>query len=168
MNVNIRPYNDADRPSLERLLRDYLTQTAEELEKAPWHFVLPIDAVMSMTFDKLEMFTPPNGQILIAIIDGEAHGTASVKMIRPAAAELKRMYVTGEARGCGIGGSLVSESVDIALKLGATEMYLDNPPPFKPAHRLYQRQGFIWTEEYPEVDIPDELKIDWLYMHKQL
>ena len=99
----------------------------------PWHFVLPIDAVMSMTFDKLEMFTPPNGQILIAIIDGEAHGTASVKMIRPAAAELKRMYVTGEARGCGIGGSLVSESVDIALKLGATEMssiprHPSNPP----------------------------------------
>ena len=168
MNFNIRPYSDADRPSLERLLHDYLALTAKELEKAPWHFALPINAVVSMTFDKLEMFTPPNGQILIATIDGEAHGTASVRMIRPAAAELKRMYVTGEARGRGIGESLVSSSVDIARKLGATEMYLDTPPPFKSAHRLYQRQGFIWTEEYAEVDIPDELKIDWLYMHKQL
>ena len=89
-----------------------------------------------MTFDKLEIFTPPNGQILIATIDGEAHGTASVKMIRPATAELKRMYVTGEVRGRGIGDSLVSASLDIALKLSATEMYLDTPPPFKPAHRL--------------------------------
>ena len=71
------------------------------------------------------------------------------------------------AQGRGIGESLVSASVDIALKLGATEMYLDTPPPFKSAHRLYQRQGFIWTEEYPEVDIPDELKIDWLYNHMQ-
>ena len=121
-----------------------------------------------MTFDKLEMFTPPNGQILIATLNGEAHGTVSVKMIRPATAELKSMYLTGEARGRGINESLVSSSVDIALKLGATEMYLDTPPPLKSAHRLYQRQGFIWTEEYPEVDIPDELKIDWLYMHKQL
>ena len=57
---------------------------------------------------------------------------------------------------------MVSASVDIALELGATEIYLDTPPPFKPAHRLYQRQGVIWTEKYPEVDNPDELKIDWL------
>ena len=168
MNFNIRPFGDADRPSLERLFRDYLALTAKELEKAPWHFELPIDVVMSMTFDNLEMFTPPNGQILIATIDGEAHGTTSLKMIRPAAAEIKRMYVTREARGRGIGESLVLAAVDIALELGATEMYLDTPPPFKSAHRLYQRQGFIWTEEYPEVEIPDELKIDWLYMHKQL
>ena len=77
---------------------------------------------MSMTFDKLEMFTPPNGQILIATLDGEAHRTASVKMIRPAAAELNRMYVTRKARGRGIGESLVSSSVDVALPLGATEM----------------------------------------------
>ena len=123
---------------------------------------------MAMTFDELEIFTPPNGQILIATIDGEAHGTASVKMIRPAAVELERIYVTGEVRGRGIRERLVSASVDIAHKLVATEMYLDTPPPFKPAHRLYQRQGFIWTEEYHEVDIPDELKIDWLYMHKQI
>ena len=72
------------------------------------------------------------------------------------------------AQGRGIGESLVSASVDIALKLGAIEMYLDTPSPFKPAHRRYQRQGVIWTEEYPKVGIPDELKIDWLYMHKQL
>ena len=91
MNFNIRPYSDTDVPSLERLLRDYLALTGEELAKAPWHFELPIDAVMSMTFDELEIFTPPNGQILIATIDGEAHGTASVKMIRPTTAELKRM-----------------------------------------------------------------------------
>ena len=58
------------------------------------------------------------------------------------------MYLTGEARGRGIGKRLVSASVDIALKLGATDMYLDTPPPFKPAHRLYQPQGFIWTEAY--------------------
>ena len=91
MNFNIHPYSDADRPSLERLLRDYLSLTAEELEKAPWHFELPINAVISMTSDMLEMFTLPNGQILIATLDGEAHGTVSVKMIRPAATELKRI-----------------------------------------------------------------------------
>ncbi len=108
MNFNIRPNSDADRPKLERLLRYYLSLTAEELEKAPWHFELPINAVMSMTFDKLEMFTPPNGQMLIATLDSEPHGTVSLKMIRPAAAELKRMYVTGEAPGRGIGESLVS------------------------------------------------------------
>ena len=98
MYFNIRPYSDADRPGLARLLRDYLSITADALEKAPWHFELPINAVMSMTFDKLEMFTPPKGQILIATLDGEAHGTVSVKMIS-GCAELKRMYVTGEARG---------------------------------------------------------------------
>jgi hypothetical protein len=45
---------------------------------------------------------------------------------------------------------------------------LDTPPPFKPAHGLYQKFGFEFCDEYPEVGIPDDLKINWLYMSKIL
>ncbi len=47
-------------------------------------------------------------------------------------------------------------------------MFLDTPPPFEAAHKLYLKNGFELFEEYPELSIPDELKPQWVYMRKLL
>ena len=166
--AKIRSYENSDVLELRKLYFDYMELTAKELAKKPWHYQLDIDEIMSMTFDNLESFSPPIGQIFISTIDDVICGTASIKMIRSNVVELKRMYVNPSARGNGIGEKLVSAAMDTALKFGAKEAFLDTPPPFKAAHRLYRRLGFNWTTEYPEVGIPEELKFDWLYMHKRL
>ena len=78
------------------------------------------------------------------------------------------MYVPPEFQGKKIGEALLVQSIDSASELGAEQILLDTPPPFKPAHGLYQKFGFEFCDEYPEVGIPDDLKINWLYMSKIL
>jgi hypothetical protein len=36
------------------------------------------------------------------------------------------------------------------------------------AHHLYRSFGFIERNEYPETDIPAQLRSQWLYMEKTL
>jgi hypothetical protein len=52
--------------------------------------------------------------------------------------------------------------------MNAKEILLDSPPPFKPSHQLYEKYGFKIFQEYPEVAIPAELKVEWVYMKKTL
>ena len=87
-------------------------------------------------------------------------------MIRGNASELKRMYIEPNFQGQKIGQQLLEATFKKSIQFGATEMYLESPPPFKPAHKLYQKNGFEIIEEYPEVSIPQELRFNWVYMKK--
>tara|TARA_B100000768_G_C11169543_1_gene328088 strand:+ start:216 stop:494 length:279 start_codon:yes stop_codon:yes gene_type:complete len=87
-------------------------------------------------------------------------------MIRDTASELKRMYVEPNFQGQKIGQILLEATFERSIQFGANEMYLESPPPFKPAHKLYRKNGFEMIKEYPEVNIPHELRADWVYMKK--
>ncbi len=79
------------------------------------------------------------GEILLAIIDGNLVGTAFIKMIRDTASELKRMYVEPKLQGQKIGQILLEATFERSIQFGANEMYLESPPPFKSAHKLYRK-----------------------------
>ena len=151
---------------LENILRQYLSYTSEFLKKNPWNCSIDIDYELAKTFDNLVQFKAPRGEILLAFIDGNLIGTASIKMIRDTASELKRMYVEPELQGQKIGQILLEAAFERSIQFGATEMYLESPPPFKPAHKLYRKNGFEMIKEYPEVSIPYELRANWVYMKK--
>ena len=87
-------------------------------------------------------------------------------MIRNNASELKRMYIEPKYRRQKIGKFLLDYAIEKSVHFGATEMYLESPPPFKPAHKLYLKNGFEYIEEYPEVSIPNELRFNWIYMKR--
>ena len=87
-------------------------------------------------------------------------------MIRDTASELKRMYVEPELQRQKIGQILLEAAFERSLQFRATKMKLESPPPFKPNHKLYRKNGFEMTKEYPEVSIPKELKANWVYMKK--
>ena len=89
-----------------------------------------------------------------------------LKMIMDTASELKRMYVEPELQGQKIGQILLEAAIERSIQFGATERYLESPPPFKPAHKLYRKNGFKMIKEYPEVSIPYELRANWIYMRK--
>ena len=166
--MKIVPYNPEYHDELTQILREYLVFTGEAIRVPPWNHEIDVEKHLGVTLKNLHDFAPPKGEILLAVIDGHIAGTSTVKMIRGATAELKRMYVKPEFQGKKIGHALVLKSIEIARGLGATQMLLDTPPPFKPAHKLYQRHGFTFCDEYPEVGIPEELKFNWLYMHRTL
>ena len=117
---------------------------------------------------QISFFTPPEGNTFIAQRGGELAGTASIKMIRPEGAELKRMYVKPEFQGLGIGELLLKRIMVDAKVFEAEQIYLDSPPPVTHSHKLYQKHGFKIFGEYPEVSITEEMKANWVYMKKTL
>tara|TARA_B100001057_G_C22622277_1_gene861052 strand:+ start:326 stop:841 length:516 start_codon:yes stop_codon:yes gene_type:complete len=153
---------------LRTLLREYLDFAANVIIEEPWKFSINIEKEIEFTFEKMKDFTPPNGDILVAFSDEQAVGTASIKMIRKDVSELKRMYVKPKFQGQLIGQKLLERLFKRSEEFGAKEVFLDTPPPFEAAHKLYLKNGFELFEEYPELSIPDELKPQWVYMRKLL
>ncbi|TMQ95171.1 MarR family transcriptional regulator [Actinomadura soli] len=64
-------------------------------------------------------------------------------------AQLRLLHVEPEARGLGVGAALVDECVRFATGAGYTEMMLWTTALQRPAHRVYERAGFVLEEEEP-------------------
>ena len=62
----------------------------------------------------------------------------------------------------------MTKALEERKSLNSEEVFLDIPSPFKTSHQLNKKQGFLILQEYPEVAIPLELKVDWVYMKKIL
>jgi len=61
---------------------------------------------------------------------------------------VKRLYVSPEGRGLGLGGKLVEAVVREAVRIGYREMMLDTLPSMAEAIALYRKSGFEPTEPY--------------------
>ncbi len=168
MKIDVITYKDELQQDLKSILGAYLNLVAKEVKHDPWRFEINIAEALDFTFKNLNDFTPPKGKIFIAQNSNQTVGTASIKKIRPDNAEIKRMYVKPEYQGNGIGNLLLENVIEEAKRMDAREIFLDSPPPFKPAHQLYEKYGFEIFQEYPEVAIPAELKVEWVYMKKIL
>jgi ribosomal protein S18 acetylase RimI-like enzyme len=71
-------------------------------------------------------------------------------------AEMKRLFVRGDARGHGIGERLISEIIEQARRLGYRYLRLDSMADRMPAAiRLYRRFGFREIEAYRYNPQPD-------------
>ena len=164
--LKIISYNEDYKEILVTMLKEYLEFTAKFLIEDPWKCSVNIDQELAKTFNNLDQFKAPKGEIFLAIFNNNVVGTASIKMIRNNASELKRMYIKPQFQRQKIGKFLLEYAIDKSVHFGATEMYLESPPPFKPAHKLYLKNGFELIEEYPEVSIPNELRFNWIYMKR--
>ncbi len=84
-------------------------------------------------------------------LDGDAVvGTAAMLWSCGAVFELKRMYLSPDYRGQGIGRLLLMEAVNFAKTHGARQIRLDTMPRMKAAIKLYERSGFVKTAENGE------------------
>ncbi|MFI5688261.1 GNAT family N-acetyltransferase [Streptomyces sp. NPDC051636] len=93
---------------------------------------------------------PPGGQLLVAWYDGEPAGSAGVRLLEPATAELTRVFVYEGMRGKGGAALLVAAAEDAARSLGAERMILDTRTDLVEARALYARLGY--TETGPHND----------------
>jgi len=92
----------------------------------------------------------------------------ALKQIRENIGEIKRMYIRPAYRGKGYGKALLDKLLQKVKEFGYHSVYLDSPPFLMIAHHLYHSNGFIDREEYPETEVPQQLRPKWLFMEKTL
>lgn len=145
--------------------KDYIAQVKELIvEYTQW---LGRDLSFQNLDDELknpaEKYTPPQGELLVAVENGRLLGMVAYHRHSDTRCEMKRLYVRPEARGMRLGETLVTQIVAHAKSAGYTEMVLDTVKPLKAAIGLYHKAGF--TECEPYYDNPMD---DVIYMKKMI
>jgi putative acetyltransferase len=110
-------------------------------------------------------YTWPKGALFLAAdAEEQAIGCVGVRPFdRPAACEMKRLYVRPAGRGRGTGRALAVEAIRFASAAGYREMLLDTLQGMEAAIRMYQSLGFETIAPYWNNVVPGIL-----YFGKQL
>jgi len=102
--------------------------------------------------DRLEVeHVPPEGGIRLALRDGQAVGCGMFHRLEPGIAEIKRVYLTEDARGSGAGYALMAALIAQCRAEGFKAIRMDTGKPLRAARRLYDAMGFERRGPYYEV-----------------
>ncbi len=104
-------------------------------------------------------YAPPDGDLLLARVDGEAAGCVALRALDGGACEMKRMFVYPRFQGYGAGRALGEAVIREARQAGYTVMRLDTSRRQQAAIGLYRRLGFGEVPAYYK--LPQEVS-DWL------
>jgi DNA-binding MarR family transcriptional regulator/N-acetylglutamate synthase-like GNAT family acetyltransferase len=86
---------------------------------------------------------PPRGAFLVARLHGRPIGCATLWLPAGRPAELKRMWISPEARGRGLAHRLLADVEARAVAAGADRLHLDTNRALVEAIALYRRSGFV-------------------------
>jgi ribosomal protein S18 acetylase RimI-like enzyme len=98
-------------------------------------------------------YRPPDGRLLIALIDGSTAGCIALRKLESGVCEMKRLYVRPQFRGLQAGRALAEAVVAEAREIGYLRMRLDTLPSMKSAQALYQSMGFKEISPYQPSEI---------------
>lgn len=93
-------------------------------------------------------FAAPDGAFVVGFADGVAVCCGGIKPLRDGACEIKRMFVAPMARGRGVARALLGELERRARALGYAVARLDTGPRQPRAQRMYERAGYVPTENF--------------------
>ncbi len=97
-------------------------------------------------FDDLE--PPAGGAFLVGREDGRPVAGSGLKRLEPGVAEIKRMYVTPDARGRGHARRLLAAIESAARELGYERVRLDTGASQPHARALYESAGYQAIDDY--------------------
>jgi GNAT superfamily N-acetyltransferase len=86
---------------------------------------------------------PPNGVWLIACLDGQAVGCGGLQRLSANTAEIRRIFIDGQARGRGIGRALLNELESRGRLIGYQHLRLTTGDQQPEALRLFESAGYI-------------------------
>jgi GNAT superfamily N-acetyltransferase len=130
--------------------------------------VFDAESILVHDMEKMEIFLPPGGILLLSYDDGDPAGCTCIRTIEENTAELKRMYVRPNHRRKGIGAGLVEESIRLARMLNYARIRLDSAGFMTDAHRVYRSLGFKDISAYDGSEIPVEYRAHWVFMQLDL
>lgn len=88
---------------------------------------------------------PPDGALLLALVDNEPAGCVALHKIKESVCEFKRLWVRENFRGQKIGVKLTNEIIQMAKNIGYLKMTLETTPKMKHAISIYESIGFKQT-----------------------
>jgi len=126
------------------------------------------EAIVDTDMQNLAKFMPPNGRILLCIVEDHLSGIACLKYLEPGIGEIKRMYVRPESRKSGLGRAMINRLVAEAIQIGYERIRLDSARFMEAAHQLYRTIGFSEIAAYKGSEIPKEWQANWIFMEMDL
>ena len=90
----------------------------------------------------------PGGLLLLARSEGRAVACGGLRALGDGIAEVKRMWVSDDWRGAGLGGRLLRELEGHARELGHHTLRLDTNGVLGEAIAMYDRAGYRRIERY--------------------
>ena len=140
--ITIRTIQPEDNAVLAKIVRDTLAEFGANK---------PGTVYYDPTTDHLfEVFNSTHDSIyFIAEKDGSMLGGAGIyptEALPEATCELVKMYLKPEARGIGLGRTLIEKCLASAKELGYTQVYLESMPELKKALSVYEKFGFEYLK----------------------
>lgn len=136
-HIQIRRIQPADNPELAVIIRDALTEFGANV---------PGTVYFDPTTDTLyELFQEPKSAYFVAEAGGKILGGSGVFPtvgLSGDTCELVKMYLLPEARGIGLGRTLIDRCLATARENGFKQVYLETLPELNLAVKVYEKFGF--------------------------
>jgi GNAT superfamily N-acetyltransferase len=125
-----------DDPALASCVASYFAELGERFEGG-------FDAAEYMARAPDRGFFPPSGQTLVARLDGEPVGCASLKRLDAHTGEIKRVWVAPALRGAGLARRLMRQLEALAAADGMSKLRLGTNQALGEAQAMYAALGYV-------------------------
>ena len=100
-------------------------------------------------------YVAPQGRLFFAEVGGRPAGCVGVRPLPDSdgVCEMKRLYVTPEERGHGVGAKLALAAIKAAKEIGYRKLMIDTLPNMRMAVKLYRELGFTEAPNYYQTPI---------------
>ncbi len=137
--ISIRPVQPSDNEILASIIRNTLVE---------FNANHPGTVFFDASTDHLNLiFEKSESAYFVAEIDGKIVGGGGIYPTEGLPAdtcELVKMYLLPEARGLGLGRSIIEKCLQTARDFGFRKIYLETMPELKLALKVYEKFGFTY------------------------
>ena len=157
-----------DYEAFGEVCRAYFAWCRARYSEMPWF----VDEVFGQQSFDAELtvlaakYGPPAGRTMLAVRDGQVVAGGAYHQLADGVCELKRLYVTDQARGLGLGRKLTDALTASARADGYRLMRLDTAHLLKEAISMYDSMGFHRIPPYR--DYPARLMPYLVFMERPL
>lgn len=138
--MQIRSIQPSDNLTLAKIIRSTLTEFGANHPGTVYY-----DAATDALF---ELFQKQRSSYYVAETDeGNILGGGGIyptEGLPEDTCELVKMYLLPEARGKGLGGSIIEKCLQTAKDLGFSQIYIESMPELEQALKVYERFGFTY------------------------
>ena len=135
--ITIRDLRKEDNPALAKVVKDTLAEFGANHPNTVYY-----DPTTDALF---EVFQTPRSKYFLAELNNKIVGGGGIYPTDGLPAdtcELVKMYLLPEARGHGLGRTLIEKCIEAATENGFKKIYLETMPELKQALSVYEKFGF--------------------------